>query len=37
LYSAFGAISDLFNYEFTKKEIDEIVALSYEKGRIKGQ
>lgn len=37
LYSAFGAVSDLFNYEFTQKEIDEIVELSYERGRIKGQ
>ncbi len=35
LYSAFGAVSDLFNYEFTKKEIDEIVAESYNRGRIK--
>lgn len=37
LYSAFGAISDLFNYEFTQKEIDEIVEESYKRGRIKGQ
>ena len=36
LYSAFGAVSDLFNYEFTQKEIDEIVELSYERGRIRG-
>lgn len=35
LYSAFGAISDLFNYEFTKKEIDEMVAESYNRWRIK--
>ena len=37
LYSAFGAVSDLFNYEWTKKEIDEIVEESYKRGRIKGQ
>lgn len=36
LYSAFGAVSDLFNYQFTQKEIDEIVELSYERGRIRG-
>ena len=36
MYSAFGAVSDLFNYEFTQKEIDEIVELSYERGRIRG-
>ena len=35
LYSAFGAVSDLFNYEFTQKEIDEIVEESYKRGRIK--
>ena len=35
LYSAFGAISDLFNYEFTQKEIDEMVEESYKRGRIK--
>ena len=37
LYSAFGAVSDLFNYEFTQKEIDEMVEESYKRGRIKGQ
>lgn len=37
LYSAFGAVSDLFNYEFTQKEIDEIVEESYKRGRVKGQ
>ena len=35
LYSAFGAVSDLFNYEFTQKEIDEMVEESYKRGRIK--
>lgn len=35
LYSAFGAVSDLFNYEFTQKEIDEMVEESYNRGRIK--
>lgn len=35
LYSAFGAVSDLFNYEFTKKEIDEIVEESYKRWRIR--
>lgn len=37
LYSAFGAVSDLFNYEFTQKEIDEIVEESYQRGRVKWQ
>lgn len=37
LYSAFGAVSDLFNYEFTKQEIDEIVEESYKRGRIRWQ
>ena len=36
LYSAFGAVSDLFNYQFTQKEIDEIVEESYKRGRIRG-
>lgn len=35
LYSAFGAVSDLFNYEFTQKEIDEMVEESYRRGRVK--
>ena len=35
LYSAFGAVSDLFNYEFTQKEIDEMVEESYNRGRIR--
>ena len=35
LYSAFGAVSDLFNYQFLQKEIDEIVEESYKRGRIK--
>jgi hypothetical protein len=33
LYSAFGAVSDLFNYEFTQNEIDEMVEESYNRGR----
>ena len=37
IYSAIGAISDLFNYEFSKSEIDEIVELSYTKGRVRWQ
>lgn len=37
LYSAFGAVSDLFNYEFTQKEIDEMVEESYNRGRVKWQ
>ena len=36
LYSAFGAVSDLFNYEWKQKEIDEMVEESYNRGRIKG-
>ena len=35
LYSAFGAVSDLFNYQFLQKEIDEMVEESYKRGRIK--
>jgi len=35
LYSAFGAVSDLFNYEFKQSEIDEIVEESYKRGRIR--
>lgn len=35
IFSAIGAISDLFNYEFSLKEIKEIDNLSYEKGRLK--
>lgn len=37
LYSAFWAVSDLFNYEFKKSEIDEMVEESYKRGRVKGQ
>lgn len=37
LYSAFWAVSDLFNYEFTQSEIDEMVEESYKRGRIKGK
>ena len=35
IFSAIGAISDLFNYEFTLAEIKEIDELSYTWGRIK--
>ena len=34
LFSAIGAISDLFNYEFSYEEIKKIDALSYENGRM---
>lgn len=37
LYSAFGAVSDLFNYEWKQKEIDEMVEESYKRWRVKGQ
>lgn len=37
LYSAFWAVSDLFNYEWTQVEINQMVDESYERGRIKGQ
>lgn len=37
LYSAFGAVSDLFNYEFTQQEINEMVEESYRRGRIKNK
>ena len=37
LYSAFWAVSDLFNYEWTQKEIDEMVEESYKRWRIKWQ
>lgn len=35
LYSAFGAVSDLFNYEFTQQEINQMVEESYERGRVR--
>lgn len=35
LYSAFGAVSDLFNYEWTQKEIDEMIEESYNRWRTK--
>lgn len=37
LYSAFWAVSDLFNYEWTQVEINQMVDESYERGRIKGE
>jgi hypothetical protein len=37
LYSSFGAISDLMNYEFNEQEIKEIVAMSYVRGRPQGK
>lgn len=35
IFSAVGAVSDLFNYEFSLDEIKEIDNLSYDKGRLK--
>lgn len=35
LYSAFWAVSDLFNYEVTKQEITDMVEESYNRGRVK--
>lgn len=35
LYSALGALSDLFNREITQKQIDETVEESYKRGRIR--
>lgn len=37
LYSAFGAVSDLFNYEWTQQEINQMVEESYERGRVRGE
>ena len=37
LYSAFWAVSDLFNYQWTQVEINQMVDESYERGRIKGE
>lgn len=37
LYSAFGALSDLMNYELTKEDIKEIVDKSYEMWRKHGE
>lgn len=37
LYSAFGALSDLMDYELTKEDIKEIVDLSYEMWRREGE
>lgn len=35
IFSAVGAVSDLFNYKFSLDEIKEIDNLSYDKGRLK--
>lgn len=35
VFSAIGAVSDLFNYEFSLDEIKEIDELSYTRGRVK--
>ena len=35
IYSAFWAVSDLMNYEFTEQEIKDINELSYSRGRIR--
>lgn len=37
IFSAVGAISDLFNYQFTLDEIKEIDDISYTRGRFKNQ
>lgn len=37
IFSAIGAISDLFNYEFSLDEIKEIDDISYTRGRFKNQ
>ena len=37
MFSAIGAISDLFNYQFTLDEIKEIDDISYTRGRFKNQ
>lgn len=37
IFSAIGAISDLFNYQFTLEEIKEIDDISYTRGRFKNQ
>lgn len=37
IFSAIGAISDLFNYQFTLDEIKEIDDISYTRGRFKNQ
>ena len=36
LYSSFGSLSDLMNYEFSPQEIIEMNELSYSRGRKKG-
>ena len=35
IFSAIGAVSDLFNYKFTLDEIKEIDTISYTRGRVK--
>lgn len=35
IFSAIGAISDLFNYKFSLEEIKEIDNMSYSRGRFK--
>lgn len=37
LYSSFGSLSDLMNYEFSPQEIIEMNELSYSRGRKRGQ
>lgn len=37
IFSSFGSISDLMNYEFSPQEIKEINELSYERGRKRGE
>lgn len=37
IYWSIGAISDLFNYEFSAEEIEEINEESYKRGRVRGE
>lgn len=37
IYSALGALSDLFNRELTQEQIDETVEESYKRGRVRGE
>lgn len=37
IFAAIGMASDLWNYEFSEKEINEIDELSYQRGRIRWQ
>ena len=37
IYSALGALSDLFNRELTQEQIDEAIEESFNRGRVRGQ